>query len=100
MEGNSPTAGLHHQPISISLEDGDLWTAFERSTNEMIVTKTGRRMFPAIKVRIQGLEPATFYTILLEFKQIDENKWRFINGKWLSGTKDYEVLMLGHWSSC
>jgi hypothetical protein len=69
VEGNlSPVAA--HQPISVTLEDGDLWSRFERLTNEMIVTKNGRRMFPVIKVRISGLEPTSFYSILLEFKQV------------------------------
>ena len=84
MEGNlSPTAS--HQPIGVTLEDGELWSRFERLTNEMIVTKNGRRMFPVIKVRISGLEPAAFYSILLEFKQIEQTRWKYINGEWLSG---------------
>ena len=76
---------VSHQPISVTLEDGDLWSRFERLTNEMIVTKNGRRMFPVIKVRITGLEPAAFYSILLEFKQIEQTRWKYINGEWLSG---------------
>jgi len=71
--------------ISVSLEDGELWSRFERLTNEMIVTKNGRRMFPVIKVRISGLEPSAFYSILLEFKQIEQTRWKYINGEWLSG---------------
>ena len=84
MEGNLSPA-VSHQPIGVTLEDGDLWSRFERLTNEMIVTKNGRRMFPVIKVRISGLEPAAFYSILLEFKQIEQTRWKYINGEWLSG---------------
>ena len=74
-----------HQHISVSLEDDELWSRFERLTNEMIVTKNGRRMFPVIKVRISGLEPSAFYSILLEFKQIEQTRWKYINGEWLTG---------------
>ena len=74
-----------HGPISIELEDSELWKRFHHQTNEMIVTKGGRRMFPLIKVKIKGLEPRAFYSILLEFKQIENNRWKYINGEWLAG---------------
>ena len=51
----------------------------------MIVTKNGRRMFPLIKVKVNGLQPEAFYSILLEFKQIDQNRWKYINGEWIAG---------------
>ena len=35
----------------VDLEDSQLWNKFQSLTNEMIVTKNGRRMFPVIKVR-------------------------------------------------
>lgn len=35
---------------SVQLEDANLWNRFQSLTNEMIVTKNGRRMFPVIKV--------------------------------------------------
>ena len=34
----------------VELEDSGLWNKFRTFTNEMIVTKNGRRMFPVIKV--------------------------------------------------
>ena len=51
----------------------------------MIVTKNGRRMFPLIKVKINGLQPEALYSVLLEFKQIDNNRWKYINGEWIAG---------------
>jgi brachyury protein len=81
------SSGYQNQICSIwaSLEDGELWSRFERVTNEMILTKNGRRMFPVIKVRIGGLEPMALYSILLEFKQIETTRWKYIGGQWLSG---------------
>ena len=89
VDGNlSAVSNGGHQMISVSLEEGELWSRFERLTNEMIVTKNGRRMFPVIKVRISGLEPTAFYSILLEFKQIEQTRWKYINGEWLSGIEE------------
>jgi brachyury protein len=81
------SANSSNCPISVELEDSLLWDRFQRLTNEMIVTKNGRRMFPVIKVRISGLEPNAFYTVLLEFRQIENNRWKYINGEWLPGEK-------------
>jgi hypothetical protein len=85
--GHLSPEGVHRPTLSVTLEEGELWSRFGGDlTNEMILTKTGRRMFPGIKVRIGGLEPKAFYSILLEFKQIGETKLKYINGEWLSGT--------------
>jgi len=81
-----PLPTVENSGIRVTLEDVELWTKFQRLTNEMIVTKNGRRMFPVIKVRVTGLEPSAFYSILLEFTQIDQTRWKYINGEWLSCT--------------
>ena len=78
--------------VTVSLEDGELWNDFKQITNEMIVTKAGRRMFPVIKVNTAGLEPNAFYKVFLEFKQIDGNRWKYINGEWIAGKKSLTVL--------
>ena len=44
-----------HQP-RVELEDSGLWSKFQSLTNEMIVTKNGRRMFPVIKVNFCTIE--------------------------------------------
>ncbi|KAF7994449.1 hypothetical protein HCN44_003921 [Aphidius gifuensis] len=75
------------QALSLSLEDRELWTRFQTITNEMIVTKNGRRMFPVVKVVARGLEPSAMYTLLLEFVQIDPHRWKYVNGEWVPGGK-------------
>lgn len=73
--------------IQIKLEDSDLWRAFNSQTNEMIVTKSGRRMFPVIKVSIGNLDPRAMYSIAVEFVQIEEHRWKYVNGEWAPGGK-------------
>ena len=71
--------------IKVSLEESQLWEKFAVLTNEMIVTKNGRRMFPVIKLNLSGLEPNTLYKVWLEFRQIENNRYKYINGEWHPG---------------
>ncbi|KAJ3653618.1 hypothetical protein Zmor_012858 [Zophobas morio] len=73
--------------LSVTLDDRDLWLRFEQLTNEMIVTKNGRRMFPVVKVTATGLDPKAMYTVYLEFVQIDPHRWKYVNGEWVAGGK-------------
>ena len=49
-----PSSSCQREPEasapSVQLEEANLWNRFQSLTNEMIVTKNGRRMFPVIKV--------------------------------------------------
>jgi hypothetical protein len=44
--------------LVVTLDDRDLWLRFQALTNEMIVTKNGRRMFPVVKITAKGLDPS------------------------------------------
>lgn len=70
--------------LMVNLDDRELWCRFQNLTNEMIVTKNGRRMFPVVKISATGLDPAAMYTVLLEFVQIDSHRWKYVNGEWVS----------------
>lgn len=37
--------------LMVNLDDRELWCRFQNLTNEMIVTKNGRRMFPVVSQR-------------------------------------------------
>ncbi|XP_026471008.1 T-box brain protein 1 [Ctenocephalides felis] len=76
-----------NRKVTISLDERDLWIRFQALTNEMIVTKNGRRMFPVVKVSAFGLDPAAMYTVLLEFVQVDQHRWKYVNGEWVPGGK-------------
>lgn len=69
------------------LEDAELWRAFNAQTNEMIVTKSGRRMFPVIKISIANLDPRAMYSVAIEFVQMESHRWKYVNGEWTPGGK-------------
>ncbi|CAG2180056.1 unnamed protein product, partial [Oppiella nova] len=90
--GRRPGTGISectetHSPIHMQLQDSDLWKEFHRKTNEMIVTKSGRRMFPVIKLNVEGLEPRAMYSVAIEFVQIGAHRWKYMNGDWVAGGK-------------
>ena len=85
-----PTATLPPAASSINmeLEDKELWTRFYNLTNEMILTKAGRRTFPLVKIRLSGVEESALYTIQIEFRIADEFKYRFVNGEWRASPRN------------
>ncbi|XP_030609956.1 T-box transcription factor TBX19 [Archocentrus centrarchus] len=70
--------------LRVTLEDAELWRKFQHITNEMIVTKNGRRMFPVLKVSVSGLDPSSMYSFLLDFVPADSCRWKFVNGEWVA----------------
>ncbi|KAL8592811.1 hypothetical protein ACOMHN_045965 [Nucella lapillus] len=75
------------QQLTVNLEDRELWLKFKEFTNEMIVTKNGRRMFPVFRCSVTGLDPSSMYTFLLDFVQVDSHRWKYVNGDWVAGGK-------------
>ncbi|CAH1799794.1 unnamed protein product [Owenia fusiformis] len=75
------------QNLKVVLEERALWGKFKEFTNEMIVTKTGRRMFPVLKISVSGLDPNSMYTFLVDFTQVTPNRWKYVNGDWVPGGK-------------
>ncbi|XP_026729608.1 T-related protein isoform X2 [Trichoplusia ni] len=84
--GGSSRSGRERE-VNVALDDRELWVRFQTLTNEMIVTKNGRRMFPVVKVTASGLDPTAMYTVLLEFVQVDSHRWKYVNGEWVPGGK-------------
>ncbi|XP_012694203.1 T-box transcription factor T-A-like [Clupea harengus] len=83
----SEKGDVTERDIKLSLDDCELWTKFKELTNEMIVTKTGRRMFPVLRANIAGLDPNAMYSVLLDFVAADNNRWKYVNGEWVAGGK-------------
>ena len=43
----------------------------------MIITKSGRRMFPTIRPIIQGLDDQSLYHIAVDIIPVDQNRYRY-----------------------
>ncbi|KAL3116113.1 hypothetical protein niasHT_007413 [Heterodera trifolii] len=82
--------GIKDAP-QVELEDQDLWAEFHRLVNEMIITKSGRRIFPAIKVKLSGLDKKANYYVIMDIAPWDANRWKFHNSRWtVAGKADPE----------
>ncbi|MBW02876.1 T-box transcription factor TBX6, partial [Eschrichtius robustus] len=75
--------GLHPLPgVSLSLENRELWKEFNSVGTEMIITKAGRRMFPACRVSVTGLDPEARYLFLLDVVPVDGARYRWQGRRW------------------
>ncbi|KAG9487418.1 hypothetical protein GDO78_007326 [Eleutherodactylus coqui] len=68
--------------VTASLEDVDLWSQFHQEGTEMIITKSGRRMFPQCKIRLFGLHPYTKYVVLVDFVPLDSCRHKWNKNQW------------------
>ncbi|XP_072125837.1 T-box transcription factor TBX22-like [Mobula birostris] len=69
----------------VELQGIDLWKSFHEIGTEMIITKAGRRMFPAIRVKIGGLEPEQQYYIAMDIIPVDSKRYRYVyhSSQWM-----------------
>ncbi|XP_025114460.1 T-box transcription factor TBX1-A-like [Pomacea canaliculata] len=71
---------LHPKLLNVraQLEKKSLWDAFDELGTEMIVTRTGRYMFPTFGVRLFGLDPHYKYLLMMDFVPVDDWKYRYL----------------------
>ncbi|XP_067416871.1 T-box transcription factor T isoform X1 [Emydura macquarii macquarii] len=87
LQAGSEKGDPTERELRVTLEESELWLRFKELTNEMIVTKNGRRMFPVLKVSVSGLDPNAMYSFLLDFVAADNHRWKYVNGEWVPGGK-------------
>jgi len=76
----------------VTLEAKELWTQFHSFGTEMVVTKSGRQMFPQMKFRVNGLDPKAKYILLLDIVAADDFRYKFHNSRWMvAGKADPEM---------
>uniref|UniRef100_W5K922 T-box transcription factor T n=1 Tax=Astyanax mexicanus TaxID=7994 RepID=W5K922_ASTMX len=85
LQAGSEKGDPTERELQVRLDEEELWKKFRELTNEMIVTKTGRRMFPVLKVNVSGLDPSAMYSVLLDFVAADSHRWKYVNGEWVAG---------------
>ncbi|OCT59948.1 hypothetical protein XELAEV_18045967mg [Xenopus laevis] len=69
--------------IHITLTNYSLWDKFHKHQTEMIITKQGRRMFPFLSFRVEGLNPVAQYNLHVDVVLANQNHWRYQGGKWI-----------------
>uniref|UniRef100_A0A8C7XXQ0 T-box transcription factor 18 n=1 Tax=Oryzias sinensis TaxID=183150 RepID=A0A8C7XXQ0_9TELE len=78
----------------VDLQGSDLWKRFHEIGTEMIITKAGRRMFPAMRVKITGLDPHQQYYVAMDIIPVDNKRYRYVyhSSKWMvAGNADSPV---------
>ncbi|XP_047736725.1 uncharacterized protein LOC108670175 isoform X2 [Hyalella azteca] len=85
VEGNCSELEDH----SCVLETKDLWEKFHEFGTEMIVTKSGRRMFPTVRASFTGLRSEERYAVLLDIVPVDSKRYRYAyhRSSWLVAGK-------------
>ncbi|XP_074235931.1 T-box transcription factor TBX20 isoform X2 [Saimiri boliviensis] len=75
--------------IACSLETKELWDKFHELGTEMIITKSGRRMFPTIRVSFSGVDPEAKYIVLMDIVPVDNKRYRYAyhRSSWLVAGK-------------
>ncbi|CAF0713331.1 unnamed protein product [Brachionus calyciflorus] len=75
------------EDFKVDLIDNDLWDQFHKNGTEMVITKSGRRMFPAFKVKVSGLDKRAKYILLMDVVPADDCRYKFHNSKWVAAGK-------------
>ncbi|KAK6742317.1 hypothetical protein RB195_009903 [Necator americanus] len=83
--------GIQDDP-QVELDDKELWNSFNSCGTEMVITKSGRRIFPAFRVKVSGLDKKSKYIFLMDLVPADECRYKFNNSRWMvAGKADPEM---------
>ncbi|KAG5673336.1 hypothetical protein PVAND_003395 [Polypedilum vanderplanki] len=83
--------GVEDDP-KVTLEGKELWEKFHKLGTEMVITKSGRQMFPQMKFRVSGLDNKSKYILLLDIVAADDYRYKFHNSRWMvAGKADPEM---------
>jgi T-box protein 20 len=75
--------------IECYLETDDLWKRFYELGTEMIITKSGRRMFPPLRVSFLGVRQHQKYIVAMDIVPTDSKRYRYAyhRSSWLVAGK-------------
>ncbi|KPM09155.1 T-box H15-like protein [Sarcoptes scabiei] len=75
--------------IDAKLETKELWEKFHELGTEMIITKTGRRMFPTCRISFHNTDPGARYAVLMDIVPVDNKRYRYAyhRSSWLVAGK-------------
>ncbi|KAK3601646.1 hypothetical protein CHS0354_038206 [Potamilus streckersoni] len=63
--------------VKCRLETKELWSKFNELGTEMIITKSGRRMFPTLRVSFSCLDLTSKYVVLMDIVPLDKKRYRY-----------------------
>uniref|UniRef100_UPI0037E8F62F T-box transcription factor TBX3 n=1 Tax=Semicossyphus pulcher TaxID=241346 RepID=UPI0037E8F62F len=76
----------------VYLESSDLWRQFHKCGTEMVITKSGRRMFPPLRARCTAMDRKARYILLMDIVAADDCRYKFHNSRWMvAGKADPEM---------
>ncbi|VDM37878.1 unnamed protein product [Toxocara canis] len=70
--------------VRVRIANENLWKQFHKHTTEMIVTKSGRKLFPKVEFQLEGLQPDANYALVLHIERVDDTRYKFTNGEWVA----------------
>nr|XP_022327743.1 T-box transcription factor mls-1-like isoform X3 [Crassostrea virginica] len=77
--------------IVLSLVEAKLWYRFLELGTEMIINKTGRRMFPYLEFSLRGVDPVGLYDVIFDIIPASGKCFKFLNNRWMPiGKKEDE----------
>ncbi|XP_058491890.1 T-box transcription factor TBX3-like, partial [Solea solea] len=83
---------MEEDQCKVYLEASDLWRQFHKCGTEMIITKSGRRMFPPLKASCVGMDRKAKYILLMDVVAADDCRYKFHNSRWMvAGKADPEM---------
>ena len=75
--GIGASGGDSLSQVQCQLDNKDMWDKFHSLNTEMIITKTGRRMFPVMKVQFYNLQPNARYAVAMSIVPVDSKRYRY-----------------------
>uniref|UniRef100_A0A1B6DPH7 T-box domain-containing protein n=1 Tax=Clastoptera arizonana TaxID=38151 RepID=A0A1B6DPH7_9HEMI len=80
------------ESVQLTLRNADIWRQFHQHGTEMIITKSGRRMFPYMRLEITGLEADARYFVILEAVLSSRSRYKFSVDEWTPvGTAEIQL---------
>lgn len=87
LPNSMPKNQITNPNIKVKLQDMNLWKQFNQIGTEMIITKTGRRMFPSLRVSVSGLDSSSKYVMVIDIVPVDDNRYKYHNCEWIVSGK-------------
>ncbi|KAL6447811.1 hypothetical protein ACFW04_000143 [Cataglyphis niger] len=84
--------------VSVELQNRKLWEQFHAETTEMIITKSGRRMFPSIQLTVNGLNKQDYYYVLMEITPASDRRHKYCGNGGGDDENGNKSSNIGGWS--